>query len=140
MGLAVSFDCWEGPYSSFNRWRTGLARAAGYAVAPLGGGELHPVVDWGHVDQARMQGEWDRVPCTIVGEPDPLLILLTHADNEGRIKAEHCGPLADRLDELVSVLPVEHDPELGGSWQGVTRQFIVGLRDAVEEGEDVEFE
>jgi hypothetical protein len=77
------------------------------------------------------QGEWQKLP------EDPLLILLVHSDCDGRIKAEHCAPLADALEPLV--------PKLAGSAEerqtdaGAAKAFIDGLRAASAAGEDVEF-
>lgn len=78
-----------------------------------------PMIDWGHLPEGHLFGEWDKVP------EDPLLILLAHSDCEGKIKHEHAEILANRLEELDN--------------KDVTFRFIKGLRRAAKEGKDVEF-
>lgn len=70
---------------------------------------------------------------------DPLLILLNHSDCEGIIAAADCGPLADRLEGLLPLLPDEDGGGHSGPWRGKTQRFIDGLRLAAARGEDVEF-
>jgi hypothetical protein len=69
---------------------------------------------------------------------DPLTVLLTHSDCDGRIEHKHLKPLADRLRELMPSLPDE-GPYAGLTARGRTQQFIEGLLRAHELGEDVEF-
>lgn len=89
------------------------------------------MLDWGHLPNGHLEGEWDVIP------HDPLLILLTHKDCEGRIKTEHCAALADSLENL---LPNLDDAK--SAWKSdaeLTRLFIAGLRQAAAAGEDVDF-
>lgn len=127
MGLDTTHGCWEGAYSAFGRWRSKLAEVAGFP--PLYempgyksyGAENHNVHSW---------------------EPykdDPLTVLLTHSDCDGSIAAAQCGPLADRLEQLLPLLPSEPDNGHIGIWKDKTQQFIDGLRLAASRGEDVEF-
>ncbi len=37
MGLDTTHDCWHGPYSSFNRWRTQLAAEIGLPLPLMEG-------------------------------------------------------------------------------------------------------
>lgn len=142
MGLDVTYDCWHGAYSAFARWRHGLAQVAGYAVWPVvhdwGGGLNVPrdtvMVDWGHLGTPQhLAGDWEVTP------DDPLLVLIIHSDCEGVIRAAQCGPLADRLEELLPLLPIEPDSGHIGDWGATTRKFIEGLRAAAADGADVEF-
>lgn len=134
MGLDISHDCWHGPYSAFTHWRHAVARAAGYAVWPVkyeDGTTMDCVMlDWGHLPDGHLQGEWDEIPA------DPLLILLTHQDCEGRIKSEHCSAVADALE---AILPGMNDSNGFTPPAERTRRFIEGLRAAAKAGEDVEF-
>lgn len=139
MGLDTSHDCWHGAYSAFNRWRNHLAELAGYAIRRVEQDTPMPpmntvMIDWGHLPPNALEGEWPTLP------DDPLLILIAHSDCDGIIKAEHTGPLADRLDELLPLL-ADMPPDGGhiGDWSEKTRQFIDGLRTAAKAGEDVEF-
>lgn len=121
MGLDTSHDCWHGAYSAFMRWREALADAAG--MPPF----------------RRMEGiggdiKWEWL------KPDVLHVLLNHSDCDGVIEAQDCGPLADRLEELLPALE-----KLGAgfghvvSYSEKTRQFIDGLRRAAAAGEAVVF-
>lgn len=136
MGLDCSHDAWHGAYSAFSRWRNEIANAAGYAVWPV----KYPdgvtwdriMLDWGHVPEGALFGEWDETPS------DPLIVLFTHSDCEGVIHPDQAGPLADALEALLSEL----DEDLGGHIGNIrtkTETFIRGLRKAVEQGEDLDF-
>ena len=141
MGLDVSHDCWHGAYSAFSRWREQLARVAGYEIAKVTwkdsdsfmNGRDTVLIDWGHITEAQLMGDWDETPA------DPLLVLIAHSDCEGRIRLAQAGPLADRLTELLPLLPDGDAPGHIGNWRTKTQAFIDGLRAAVEAGEDVEF-
>jgi hypothetical protein len=141
MGLWVSHDCWTGAYSAFSRWREQLARSAGYTIAKVTwedgdvfvNGRDYVLIDWGHVTPAQLMGEWDQTPA------DPLLVLIAHSDCEGVIHPAQAGPLADRLTELLPLLPEEIALGHIGDWRMKTQAFIDGLRAAAEAGEDVEF-
>lgn len=120
MGLDTTHDCWHGAYSAFHRWRTKIAEVAGY-----------PPLD-------SMQGfdgerSWDEF------QADPLAKLLHHSDCDGSIAAADCGPIADRLAELVPLLPPGDGGGHIGDWRAKTESFINGLRRAAAAGEDVEF-
>ena len=134
MALDTSHDCWHGAYSSFKHWRHAVAEAAGYWVAPVkfenGITQDTIILDWGHLPPGHLEGEWDEIPY------DPLVILLTHQDFEGRIKAAHCNALADALE---AILPKMDDSEGYKTPAERTRQFITGLRAAATAGEDVDF-
>lgn len=124
MGLDTTHDCWHGGYYSFMAWRKKLAEVAG----------------WG--DLEKYDGYYgDReYPAP---ETDALTVLMNHSDCDGEIAAEWCGPLADRLAELLPLLP-EEDAGVSGhlarrGWRGTTQKFIDGLRAAAAAGEPVEF-
>jgi hypothetical protein len=137
LGLDVSHDCWSGSYSRFSAWRDELARLAGYRFrSPTEADKkqflFRDYVDlnWEDIPMARLQGDWeDEVP------DDALLYLIVHSDCDGVIYPEHAGPLADRLEQLLPEL--EDTPH--EEWPRRTRQFIAGLRYAVDQGEVVEF-
>jgi len=138
MGLDVSYGCWSGAYSAFSRWREGLATAAGYAVWQVkhaDGMVMSTVMlDWGHLGgRAHLVGEWEETPA------DPLLVLIIHCDDEGRIYPAQAGPLADRLESLIPLLTDK--PDLGhiGDWRTKTQKFVDGLRRGVAADQPVEF-
>jgi len=116
MGLDTSHDCWHGPYSSFNSWRTEICKAAGL-------GSLSEYYGFG--------GE------RIFDQEDPLTILLYHSDCDGDIKWKDCNNVADRLEECLPVL--ESDEYIDDYSVAKTNTFIDGLRDAYSLKEDVDF-
>lgn len=144
MGLDVSHDCWRGAYSAFSRWREKLSEVAGYDIAKvtwpnLSGadsfmnGRDMVLIDWGHVTDNNLRGDWDTTPA------DPLLILIAHSDCDGWIRSRDAAPLADRLAELLPLLPEGEAPGHVRNWRDKTQTFIDGLRLAAASGEDVEF-
>jgi hypothetical protein len=72
-------------------------------------------------------------------KPDPLHALLLHSDCDGELETEVCGPIADRLEELLPLLPDEDAGGHIGWWREKTRAFIDGLRLAAAAGENVGF-
>jgi hypothetical protein len=115
MGLDTTFDCWHGPYSSFNRFRRTICKAAGM-------GDLDSYKGFGG------DKEWP--------ENEPITILLDHSDCDGEITAKDCAPLADAMEELLPELD-DSDPCLSDAKQA--KQFIKGLRKAAKAKKPVEF-
>lgn len=132
MGLDTTHDCWHGAYSAFSRWRNKLAEVAGYAFYKVDDVFETPLVDWGHL-QGQLYGKWDKTP------EDPLLILIAHSDCEGYIYPEQAKPLADRLAELMPLLPKGDGGGHIYDWQQVTQRFIDGLKEAHKRKEKVGF-
>lgn len=135
MGLDTTHNCWHGAYSAFTRWRNKLAEVAGYAFFKAGDPPMYeqPLIDWGHVTQEQLAGVWEETP------KDPLLVLIAHSDCDGDIYPEQAEPLADRLEELLPLLPDEDAGGHIGHWRAKTRQFIDGLRAAAKQDEIVNF-
>lgn len=140
MGLDTSHGCWHGAYGAFMRWREKLAEVAG--LPPLG-----------LMEAFYKAGEWDdpfkdmtkAYPSTAERytrclpikwaalKPDVLHELLYHSDCDGELAAEICGPLADRLEQLIPLMPTKEDR------RDKTQTFIDGLRAAAKAGEPVRF-
>lgn len=140
MGLDTTHGCWSGAYSAFARWCNELATVAGYEMgSPDEHGIAAPKIGWDRITLDNLAGHWDDIPCRLDGTPDPLLILIAHYDCEGWILSRFCDPLADRLAELVPLLPIDPDHGHIGHWRAKTERFICGLREAAKAGEDVEF-
>lgn len=120
MGLDCSYDAWHGAYSAFHRWRVKLAEVA--AMPPLESMEgFNGSRSWVSVEQR------------------PLNWLLDHSDCDGEIPPEQCGPLADDLESLIPLLPIEDDPGHIGNWAEKTMQFVKGLRMAANDGKPLLF-
>lgn len=155
MGLDTTHDCWHGAYSAFKRWREKLAEVVGIPLPLMEGfyGEINGAQITGPPVWARyafqgqptsafreaMDGDlawlpigWDAL------KPDVLHKLLHHSDCDGEILAETCGPLADRLEQLLPLLDGDGGGHIG-SYRTKTEQFIRGLRLAASRGEAVEF-
>lgn len=153
MGLDTSHGCWHGAYSAFMRWRQKLAEVAGYPPLDLMEGFYNPDELWcmppgsGTMIKAtdkgwsyRMEQVFTQLPIKwTLFEKDPLSKLLYHSDCDGSIAATDCGPIADRLTELLPLLPEGDGGGHVGDWREKTQTFIDGLRRASAAGEDVEF-
>ncbi len=155
MGLDTTHDCWHGAYSAFMRWRQMVAKVAGIPLAlmegfysPPGGGDwaeltqgkdpLHGTY-WPFGSHYKDTSEWLPIAWESL-RPDPLHILLDHSDCDGEIKVENCGPIADRLEELLPKFPSTDGGGHIGNWKDKTAQFIKGLRKAASLKEAVEFQ
>ena len=132
MGLDTTHDCWHGAYSAFSRWRNQLASVAGYGFFKDADGFESALVDWGHL-QGNLQGDWDETPT------DPLLVLIAHSDCDGYIYPQQAMPLADRLEELIPLLPEGDDGGHIGDWREKTQRFVDGLRLAARRKQKVGF-
>lgn len=138
MGLDTTHGCFHGAYSAFGRWRDKLAEVAGLPPLDL----MEGYFDWKGIYKPnipettaqRLPIKWDAL------RPDPPLhFLLFHSDCDGEIPPEMCGPLADRLAELLPLMPDESGGGHLWNYRGVTQIFIDGLRLAAAAGETVEF-
>ena len=131
MGLDTSHDCFHGSYGTFKRFRTELAKAAGYGINETPRlGQSDYKLDWEAFAPENYQGEWDH------DLGDPLLYLLVHSDCDGVIHPEQGRKLADRLEQL---LPLVGEGDSGWWMRKKTQSFIDGLRAAAEAGEYVDF-
>ena len=142
MGLDTTHECWHGSYSAFNRWRDTLAEVSGYTFHRNEHGQLMVDLDWGNAEATigeNLMGKWPRMPMRPDGTKDPLIVLLAHSDCEGEIQTRFCGPLADRLEELLPKLEGIDRGGHVGLMTEKTQTFIDGLRRAAAAGESVEF-
>ena len=128
MGLDTTHDCWHGSYSYFNNWRNELARIAGYKITKGPHGFEMADIDWASIKSENYQGEWEQLPS------DPLLVLITHSDCDGIIKAEHCNPLRNRLLDILEWIPKDNTYLVDK-----TKQFINGLERAIKRNQKVSF-
>jgi len=132
-GLDISCGCYHGTADGFDALRIMLSQAAGYGIRDYRdqGGPVLPNLEWNSFSEDDLHGEWPE------GAPDdPLIILLAHHESAGRIKVDHAGYLADRLEEVNARLLAFPDMR----WALMTQQFIRGLRYAVSNHMDVVFQ
>lgn len=120
MGLDTSHGCWNGAYSAFMRWRTEIAKCAGI--------NLHEMD--GFITNGK---SWEPY------KDDVLTELLYHSDCDGDLDWKICDKLADRLEELLPLLPTAVAGGHIGSWHEKTKTFITGLREAFNAKENVDF-
>jgi len=114
------------------------AHVSGYGVRDFRreGGPMVPNLPFDTYSNEDLLGEWPE------GAPDdPLVILLAHYEAGGRIKREHVGFLADRLEEIEGKLVSSYMSQVRLSihWLLLTQQFIHGLRYAASQHKDVYF-
>lgn len=153
MGLDTSHGCWHGAYSAFFRWREKLAEVAGYPPLGLMDGFFDLKEFWcmnnglmiyadanskawsaaAKAAFAALPIRWDAF------KNDPLTVLLNHSDSGGSIATGLCADLADRLEDLIPMLPEGEGGGHIGDWREKTRTFVRGLREAADAGEDVTF-
>lgn len=144
MGLRITPDAFHGSGTEFNLLRLAMAAAAGYPVTagrgPDGLISMKALIDadWATPDykatEARLQGDWS-------GEPppeDPLPVLLLHSGLAGFIGPTHARPLAERIEELMSSIPVR-EPEAAAGLARQAAQLAAGLRAAADAGAPPEF-
>jgi hypothetical protein len=145
MGLDISHDAWHGAYAAFNRWRCEIARVA--KLPPLMLMEGFWRGDWVIESYKKKNPEsllvpdwYDDLPIRWEGlRPDDLIVLLDHSDCEGEISAENAIKIADRLEQLLPLLPTEPDGGHIGDWRKKTQEFIDGCRLAASLGEPLVF-
>lgn len=142
MGLDTTHGCWHGGYISFMCWREAVAKAAGFPPLPLMAGFFRSadffMGSMGLRGESARLGEmlpirWDYY------EKDPLVVLLTHSDCDGEIEAKDCGPIAERLAEILPKMPKGDGGGHIGDWRAKTQAFIDGLRLAAAANEPVGF-
>lgn len=163
MGLGVTHGAWRGPYTAFYRWRCAIAKAADvpldlmegyYMPGSLGGEPPAEALEWlkprdggpacGSPLGPAMFGWYERVsrwlPISwdLLGY-DPLVVLLSHSDCDGYIRPTDCARLADRLEELLPLLPEDEGPHARLGDRAKTQTFIDGCRAAADADEPLEF-
>jgi len=148
MGLSVSHGCWDGAYSAFYRWRTEIAKHAGIPLRLMEGfcdpAEWYPLLVLKTHNPSAVQELIDYhlsdLPIRWASlKPDPLHLLLNHSDCDGEIDWRSCNDIAQRLEEILSLLPTAPDKRHIGDWRKKTQEFIDGLRLAADKQEHIKF-
>ncbi len=149
MGLDTSHNAWHGAYSAFMRWRTEVAKVAG--MPPLMAMEgfwndssntkrivEHITDEW--IKDALKADVLDGLPILWSAlKPDPLHVLLYHSDCDGEISPEDCALIADRLEDLLPLMPQGDAGGHIGNWRDKTQAFIDGCRLAAAANEPLDF-
>lgn len=154
MGLDISHDAWHGAYSAFMRWRQEIAKVAGLPPLELmegfyyegkGGHHMFVLLDYAYPKgdelemssirtmRAKLPIKWGCL------KPSPLHELLFHSDCDGHINWSVCGKIADKLEELLPLLPDEDTGGHIGNWRDKTQKFIDGCREAYAAKERLKF-
>lgn len=122
-GLDIDHGCFSGPQETFERLLVVWSLLTGVTAG----------IDPETITLEDQLGEWPE------GAPDdPLLILLAHDPAKGRIKWQHAPYLADRLEEVESMM-MKSDSGVKPGWLLLTQQFVRGLRTAAHYRQDVTF-
>ena len=152
MGLDTTHGCWNGPYSSFNRWRTQLAAEIGYPLPLMDGFcpwfvASAPFGDATETEVASTQlRKYPPIPWPPASE-EPLVVLLSHSDCEGVIDWTAAPDIANRLDQVVKKarsrqgMSAPTGPERA-DYDGfipACERFATGLREAYAARENVVF-
>jgi hypothetical protein len=149
VGLDTSHDAWHGAYSAFMRWREMIAEVAGMPPLQMmdgfwqkGQAPYDPATLIFNDKMAKEAVErfCSRLPIKWESlKPDPLHTLLYHSDCDGEIAWEDCGPIADRLEELLPKFPNGEGGGHIGNWRDKTSKFIDGCRAAYKAKENLNF-
>jgi hypothetical protein len=162
MGLDVSHNAWHGAYSAFMRWRTEIARLCGIPLNFMEGfyGEdmRRTIGLFRHMESKgqprtmvteHMSNTWitDGLERSVSVFPikwetlryDPIHHLLNHSDCEGEITPKRAAKIADRLTEILPMLPEKDDGGHIGNWREKTQRFIDGCRAAADANEPLRF-
>jgi hypothetical protein len=141
MGLDMSHDAWHGAYSAFDRFRTTLTEVAGLPLVadPVSTSRKVVDVNWDAVSDANIQGEWgEKLPTLRDGTFDPLLLLLVHSDCDGVLHPYHAKLVADRVEELIPLLPAEGGGHIG-LYGDKAQALVDGFRRAHAADEEIVF-
>lgn len=134
MGLDTTHGCWNGPYSTFMRWRQWINLYVMQDRAEEGDAGAKEIAYMGAtreaITRAWEEGRYD-------DQSVPINVLMNHSDCDGEIPHDVCGPLADALQSIVDRrMPPR---ALYDEQRPATERFIAGLREAAAAGEAVEF-
>ena len=143
--LWVRPECFNGTVLLFLKMRCALAAAAGIPLTPLvvetADGDpvtLHaPDLSAYALVEDNLYGKWETPP------DDPILYLLAHSDETGRIDEAHMMPLCARITELepeAHRLTLErYDAEEARKVSSACQTFAKGLANAYVAHQYVEF-
>lgn len=125
MGLNTSHGCWDGPYSSFDRFRKKIAEMLDFDLSSMQG--------------FRGDKSWDGV-CS-----DGWKVLFCHSDCDGVITVEESKLLLPEmkndLERFTLIMMVENDNEGSDDYYvGKYKTFMEGVELAIKENESIEFD
>ena len=124
MGLDTSHNAWQGPYSSFNRFRHWLAEKIGI--------NLKEYYGYGGNQNKKLSSIEHKI-----------MPLLNHSDCEGELTPAECKQIAEGIDEILNALSKKEieDPENQYSFSHINKakQFRDGCILAHSLNESIEF-
>ena len=133
MGLDISFGAFNGAYSAFNTFRKIIAEATGGSFPPHNDETLEPNMWYfgeGH-NKKTHKGLYE---------------LLSHSDCDGKINYAMCRHVAKELEQLLPKIeeiaktkPCFGHIERDGGYVAVTKRFIEGCNQAIEQKKPLRF-
>ena len=117
MGLDISHDCWNGPYSSFNRFRKSLAQQIGI--------DLNEYIGYGN------EGIKD-----LTSINHDLMPLFNHSDCDGRLSINESKQIAKGLDSILLNL---NNEIVDCDFKESIIKFRNGCLDAISKNETIIF-
>lgn len=118
MGLDISHNCWNGPYSSFNRFRKSLAQQIGI--------DLNEYIGYGN------EGTKD-----LTSINHDLMPLFNHSDCGGRFSMKSCKQIAKGLDNIL--LNFNNEIAADDNLKEKIIKFRNGCLDAISKNEIIIF-
>jgi len=119
MGLDTTHGCWNGPYSSFNKFRSDLAKQIGINLDDYDG----------------YGGEKD-----LESIEHGIMPLLNHSDCDGDLSVDESKSISEGLKSILDNLVLTPEEErIPYNLRYKIERFINGLLDAIENNEIVEF-
>lgn len=136
MGLDTSHDAWHGPYSTFNRLRQAICKAAGGSFPPHPEGATLP-------DGQPMQPNHYYLDDEYEAAHPGLSAFLRSSDCDGEFAPEVAAQMADDLEKLLPALASMDEGQVNmpfrGGYRGATIQYIAGCRAAAAAGEPLTY-
>ena len=124
MGLNTSYDCWNGPYSSFNNFRKHLAKQIGL--------DLDEYVEY----SMPLRHDTCNRTKTLKDVKHNLIPLLNHSDCEGKLTIAQCKKIVNGLNDVLCYF---NDEEVYPTFRDDVIQFRDGCIQAIIDNKPVEF-
>lgn len=132
MGLNISHGAFDGGYSRFNRLRKGIMQSIGGSFPPHSNDSLSEY-RWYWRSDGEIDGEYNRE------NYDGLYVLMCHSDCDGEIELDDVKLIKRDLEKILPL--IKNYEEKNGTVHLVkdTQRFIIGCKNAIDEGSPLIF-